>query len=66
MISVLTVGNFANTLSGGVSWNGRDIIDTQTSTIVGLVGESINDVLVVVNSLVSSFVETSLLGCLER
>jgi hypothetical protein len=37
IIGVLTIGNFTDTLSGGVGWDGGYIVDAQTGTIVRLV-----------------------------
>lgn len=59
------VGNFADRVAGGVGGDRGDIIDADTSGIVGLVGEAVNDVLVVVNSSHRGLVKTSVLGSFE-
>lgn len=58
-------GNLFDALAGGVTTNGRDVEDTETGLIVGLVGETVVDELVVVDGTGLGFVEAGVDGFLE-
>ena len=61
----IEVGNLLDLAAVGVLGNGADIEDTETGLVVGLVGETLVDELVVVDGAGSGLVVTSVLGLLK-
>ena len=60
------VGNFADVGTLAVGWDRGDIVDAETGSVVGLVDVVTDNVLVVIDGVSGSLVDTGLLGCLER
>jgi hypothetical protein len=57
--------NFLDASTSRVIGDRAHVQNAETSTIVGLVGKAVCNVLVVVNALGAGLVKTCLLGCLE-
>lgn len=55
--------NFADALASWIARNGRNVKDTDSSTVAGLIVQTVVDVLVVVDSTMSQLVVTGDLWC---